>query len=129
LEDQPIRARRPSLVQRLRKWGRRHRPVVVTAGLGLLLALAVLAGSVGWVARDAEARRELTAQAVEQALDEAAWWQQQRRLPEALSAVRRADGLVRGGTADEALRRRVQARLADLELVQALENARNESLA
>src|SRR5262249_5748470 len=73
LEDPPIRARRPSLVQRLRKWGRRHRPVVVTAGLGLLLALAVLAGSVGWVARDAEARRELTAQAVEQALDEAAW--------------------------------------------------------
>ena len=25
LDDQPIRARRPTLLQRLRKWGRRHR--------------------------------------------------------------------------------------------------------
>ena len=28
LEDEPIRARRPSLAQRWRKWARRHRPVV-----------------------------------------------------------------------------------------------------
>src|SRR5262249_781851 len=49
LDDKPIRARRPGAVQRLRKWGRRHQGVVVTASLGLLLALAVVAGSIGWV--------------------------------------------------------------------------------
>src|SRR5262249_27780627 len=31
LKDEPIRARRPSLVQRLRKWSRRHRPVVAAS--------------------------------------------------------------------------------------------------
>jgi WD40 repeat protein/serine/threonine protein kinase len=43
LEDRAIRARRPTLVQRLRKWGRRHPGVVLTAGLAaVLLALVVL---------------------------------------------------------------------------------------
>jgi tetratricopeptide (TPR) repeat protein len=60
---------------------------------------------------------------------ESAAWQKQRRLPEALSAARRADGLVRAGTAEEALRRRVQARLADLELLERLENASLEGAA
>jgi hypothetical protein len=32
LRDEPIRARRPSLAQRGRKWARRHRPVVWSAG-------------------------------------------------------------------------------------------------
>jgi tetratricopeptide (TPR) repeat protein len=129
LDDRPIRARRPSLMQRLRKWGRRHRAAVAAAAVVLVLGSAMLAGSVGWQAHGWEARREQTAQAVAQALDEAALWQQQRRLPEALSAVRRADGLVRGGTADEALRRHVQARRADLELLEALDNARLEGTA
>jgi tetratricopeptide (TPR) repeat protein len=37
LEGQPIRARRPSLVDRAAKWSRRHRPVVMTAALLLVL--------------------------------------------------------------------------------------------
>jgi tetratricopeptide (TPR) repeat protein len=41
-----------------------------------------------------------------------------------LSAARRAEGLVRGGTADETLRRRVRRRCADLELVAELEEVR-----
>jgi WD40 repeat protein len=43
LEDKPIQARRPTLVQRLRKWGRRHPAVVWAAGIVLLLVLASLA--------------------------------------------------------------------------------------
>jgi hypothetical protein len=104
LADEPIRARRPSLAQRTRKWARRHRALVGAAAAVLLLGVAMLAGSIGWQAHAWEARRERTAQAVQQALDEAAAWLKQRRVPEALSAARRADGLVRGGTADEALR-------------------------
>ncbi len=40
LKDEPIRARRPWLVQRARKWARRHRPVVAS---GIVATAAVLA--------------------------------------------------------------------------------------
>lgn len=40
LEDQPIRARRPSLVNRAVKWSRRHRPAVVAGITALILTLA-----------------------------------------------------------------------------------------
>jgi len=49
-------------------------------------------------------------------------------LSEALSAARRADGLLAGADVDEALRQRVQARRADLELLDPLENVRLEKL-
>ncbi len=45
LEDRPILARRPSAVQRLAKWSRRHRPLLAAAGSGLLVALVALAAS------------------------------------------------------------------------------------
>ncbi len=40
LKDEPIRARRPSLLGRARKWSRRHRPVVASA---IVAATAVVA--------------------------------------------------------------------------------------
>jgi serine/threonine protein kinase len=40
LEDKPIRARRPTLVQRVRKWGRRHWSIVAAALVSLLLTAA-----------------------------------------------------------------------------------------
>jgi serine/threonine protein kinase/tetratricopeptide (TPR) repeat protein len=129
LRDEPIRARRPSRLQRLRKWARRHRPVVWSAALGLVGAGLVAAASVGWVVRDQAARRKGTEQGVSAALDESVVWQGRGKVPEALSAARRAAGLVAGGTADEDLRRRVRARLHDLELLEKLENARLESTA
>jgi WD40 repeat protein/serine/threonine protein kinase len=45
LKDEPIRARRPSLVQRARKWARRHRPVVASAmvATAAVLAIAIVA--------------------------------------------------------------------------------------
>jgi tetratricopeptide (TPR) repeat protein len=49
LEDKPIRARRPGLVERLVKWSRRHRGVVRALGAGLVLAVVALAGSTAWV--------------------------------------------------------------------------------
>jgi tetratricopeptide (TPR) repeat protein len=49
LEDRPIRARRPTLRQRLAKWGRRHKGVVGTAVGALVLAVVVLALSTIWV--------------------------------------------------------------------------------
>ncbi len=45
LEHKPIRAKRPSLVRRVAKWSRRHRGVVASAGVLLVLAFAGLASS------------------------------------------------------------------------------------
>jgi serine/threonine protein kinase len=43
LEDKPIRAKRPTLVQRMAKWGRRHKAAMRAAAVVLLLAVAGLA--------------------------------------------------------------------------------------
>jgi serine/threonine protein kinase len=45
LEDRPIKARRPSLRQRVAKWARRHKSVVRAAGAVMLLAVVALAVS------------------------------------------------------------------------------------
>ncbi len=42
LEDKPIRARRPTLVERTTKWSRRHRPIVWSAVAILVVAVAAL---------------------------------------------------------------------------------------
>jgi serine/threonine protein kinase len=83
LEDKPIRARRPTLVQRARKWAIRHRAVVIAAAVVLATALAV--GSVLLAtAYRAEAAQRRLAQAKERLAREAAddmytlmtreWW-------------------------------------------------------
>jgi serine/threonine protein kinase len=66
LEYQPIRARRPTLVHRVRKWGRRHPSVVVASVVLLvLLTLASLASAalvLGEQAKTKHANEELTKQ-------------------------------------------------------------------
>jgi hypothetical protein len=47
LADEPIQARRPGLVERTKKWARRHRPIVATATATLALA-AIIAGGLLW---------------------------------------------------------------------------------
>jgi len=47
LDDQPVRAKRPGVVDRIRKWNRRHRAVVTTAVLTVLLA-AVCGAGLSW---------------------------------------------------------------------------------
>jgi WD40 repeat protein/serine/threonine protein kinase len=62
LEDKPIRARRPTRLQRARKWARRHQPVVWSAGVSavLLLLLAVLGLAVSnvQISREKEQKEE-----------------------------------------------------------------------
>jgi hypothetical protein len=52
LDYRPILARRPTLAERGLKWARRHRPVVIMAGLVVLLALAGFATSTVLIARE-----------------------------------------------------------------------------
>jgi eukaryotic-like serine/threonine-protein kinase len=126
LEDRPIKARRPTLMQRARKWARRRRGAVASAAVAALVSLAALAGCLGWLARDRQARRKATEALVDEALRESEAQGGQGKWAEAVGAARRARGLLEGGPADEGLRRRVDERLADLDLVARLEGVRLE---
>jgi serine/threonine protein kinase/Flp pilus assembly protein TadD len=120
LEDKPIRAKRPTLVQRAAKWGRRHRAAVVATAVVLALALVLLGGTGGWLIQ-----RRLAAEAeARQALAEAQAWQKQARWPEARGAARRAEGLLTGAGDHTELRQRVRELLEDLQMVEELEKIR-----
>jgi tetratricopeptide (TPR) repeat protein/serine/threonine protein kinase len=125
LDDRPIRARRPTWRQVAAKWARRHRGVVWTAAvmLGVLLVL-----SAGFGVYRLQQRAVAQAQA-EQALQEADDFQAEGRWPEALWAARRAEPLLRAGLVSEGLRRRVQERVTDLEMVDRLEQIRLQKAA
>ena len=68
LEDRPIRARRPTLAERARRWGRRHRTLAWSAGMTVLVMALMLAGSIGYVARDRAARLAQTGQRAAEAI-------------------------------------------------------------
>jgi superkiller protein 3 len=85
--------------------------VVLTAATGLFLALAVLAGSFGWMVRDRTAREAVLEERVARALVEADAFCAVDRLPEASEAVKRAEEFLEGSGTREDLRSRVaQAR-------------------
>jgi hypothetical protein len=88
LRHEPIRARRPTLVQRAIKWRRRHRPVVAASAVVLLMTLG-LAGYIASTRHDRAVRRAASEQVILAALQDSQDWQEQRRLLEALSAARR----------------------------------------
>jgi tetratricopeptide (TPR) repeat protein len=120
LEDRPIRARRPSWRQVAGKWARRHRPVVWAAA-AVLLVTSVLSGAAGmwWLQKRAGAEGEARA-----ALQEALLLKEEERWPEALSAVRRARGVLSGVWADGGLRQQVEELDKDLEMARRLQEAR-----
>jgi serine/threonine protein kinase/Tfp pilus assembly protein PilF len=91
--DRPIRARRMSLPERLWRW-RRHNPMVANLIASIAVLLLVIAGGVGWLARDRAARAAALDDELERAGDEAAAQIDHARWPEALAAVVRAEKLL-----------------------------------
>ncbi|MFO0840988.1 MAG: serine/threonine-protein kinase [Gemmataceae bacterium] len=124
LEDQPVRAKRPGLVRRIGKLARRHKAVVAASTTGLLLALTVLAGSVGWAAGEARARRAETARVVGTALDDAKAFLERDKPYEALDAALRAEGLWQQGGEPVELQRPITEMTRDIRLLIRLELAR-----
>jgi serine/threonine protein kinase len=115
LDDKPIRARRPSLRQVATRWARRHRAVVWSVAAVLLVAAVLGAATwASWAQRRAEALA---------ALGEANRLLGQERWPEALSAARRASGVLAGVGADSGLRRQAEELSKDLEIAQRLQEA------
>jgi serine/threonine protein kinase/Tfp pilus assembly protein PilF len=123
LDDRPIVARRPSMLDRALKFFRRYRSAVIAGAIGMILALATLAGSMGWIARDRTARSELTEREVTRALLESTGLGERGKWPEALQAVKRAEGFLAVGGSEQ-LRSRVRAQHNDVDVVLQLEEIR-----
>jgi tetratricopeptide (TPR) repeat protein len=125
LDDRPIRARRPTPLQRLRKWARRNRAVVWAAGTILAVLVLVAAGNWLWLAL----KRGEAEAAVYELLQQADQWQVQKRWPESLAAAQRARALLElaGGSTD--LKQRVEELVSDLKMVRRLEDVRLEQTA
>src|SRR5262249_19306447 len=101
LADEPVLACPPSAWYRLRKFARRNRGRLTAAavlGVALLVVVGAVAGSIGWAARDRDARRARLTGQVELFLDEVDRLEREQKWPEALAAAERAEGgLGRGG--------------------------------
>ncbi len=129
LDDKPIWARRPTVLQKMRKWGRRHKTAVWSATLCLLTVGLVAAASIGWIARDRAARYAKINDEVGKAVQEGSMheeraltlidnpYQWETTLAAGLSALKRAEALLAGDEEmlDPALRARVQALAARLQ--------------
>jgi serine/threonine protein kinase len=128
LEDAPIRARRPTLGQRLRRWGRRHQSLVWSATVCGLLVIGLVAAGLVWQARDeaareraALARQVKTTQAVHDALTKVQSLREQARgsrgaagWTEARAMAKRAEALAESGPVEPELTAQVQSLLREL---------------
>jgi serine/threonine protein kinase/Flp pilus assembly protein TadD len=122
LDDEPVQACPPSAWYRFRKFVRRRRGVLTTAGLVLFLLVALGVGA-GWMVRDQSARVALTDERADSAINDAAALQAKWKWSEALEAVKRAEGILAGGSSEE-LRARARETRKDLEMVLRLEEIR-----
>jgi WD40 repeat protein/serine/threonine protein kinase len=92
LEDRPIRARRPTLGRRLRKWGRRHQGVVGTAVAALvLIAVGSVLAAVFFQRQEAEQRRLAKDAETQRQLAEKNAGEAQRQTGEAQRATEEAN--------------------------------------
>ncbi|MFI5259249.1 MAG: tetratricopeptide repeat protein [Candidatus Limnocylindrales bacterium] len=120
LKDEPIQAKRPTLVQRARKWARRHKAVVGAAVVVLVVVALVVTGE--WL-RFMQ-KRAATAEQVNLALKEATVLQEQQKWGEALAAVKRAAAVLAYGSGDAELRKRTQELGKDLKIAVQLDDLR-----
>jgi tetratricopeptide (TPR) repeat protein len=126
LEDKPIRARRPSLALRVRKWARRRTAAVRAAVFCLVVTLAAIVGSVGWGLGDRAARQREAEAKVLEALDAAAPRLRQGNPwdPALMEAAQRAASLSNGGMVGPECQARVEQLLRDMDMLKRLEKAR-----
>jgi serine/threonine protein kinase/tetratricopeptide (TPR) repeat protein len=93
LADRPIRARRTPWRERAWRWCRRN-PAVASLIASVVVLLLVVAGGIGWAARDSAARAAALDEAVNRDLDGAEAFLEERKWPEAKAALAQADKLL-----------------------------------
>jgi serine/threonine protein kinase/cytochrome c-type biogenesis protein CcmH/NrfG len=104
LRDEPVQACPPSALYRLRKFVRRNKRALATAALLVVVVLAAVAGvagSLGWAARDRAERLAAAERKAKGAVEEATRLQVDKKWPEALEAARRAEAFLAEGGSDE----------------------------
>ena len=116
--DEPITARPPGPIERLRKWSRR-RPTTAALVAAIVLFTIVAIGAGVWLADQRGKRR----QAVEGDLREVALLQQQARWTDAQAALQRAEARLNGSGGGD-LRQRIGHARRDLDLVIELDRIR-----
>jgi serine/threonine protein kinase/tetratricopeptide (TPR) repeat protein len=130
LNDEQVAACPPSAAYRFRKFARRNRRVLATTaivGMVMLVAVSAVAWTIGWANRDRAVRQAAADQKAEIILSEAESWQEQRKWPEALTAVKRAEGML-ASDGSEPLRRRIDELRRDVEMMLRLDDARFQGL-
>jgi tetratricopeptide (TPR) repeat protein len=120
LDDEPVQACPPSVGYKVRKFVRRHRAAVLIAAC-VVLGATVFGVTVTWLQRQQSSLQKQIEGEVNLALGQADLLEKQTKWSEARDAVKRAQGLLGKGTANEALQQRVQERLTDLVLAAELE--------
>jgi serine/threonine protein kinase/Flp pilus assembly protein TadD len=125
--DEPIRARRPTVARRVQNWRRRHKAVVWST----LAIFLILAGAVGWRARDAVAhklemdrQRSVIESEVAGDLEEADADLKKENWDKVDTSLQRAKGRLAGQEFD-ALEAEVDRRVRNLNVVARLEEARS----
>jgi eukaryotic-like serine/threonine-protein kinase len=127
LADEPVQACPPSVVYRFRKFARRNTARLTLAavvGLALVLVLSVVAGSIGWAARDQAARQSEGERRAEVALGEAGRLLEEEKWPEALSFVGQAEAILRSSNGGADLLGQADRLRQHVEMAQSLEVAR-----
>jgi serine/threonine protein kinase/Tfp pilus assembly protein PilF len=121
--DRPIQARRPTPIQRIRKWARRHRSAATAATVCLLVTMGVTLGSVGWVLGERNSRRCQAEATVQEALETAKpGLEQGNPWDHALvSALRQAEAQSQSGLLSPEVQRRVEQLQKDVRMLAELE--------
>jgi serine/threonine protein kinase/Flp pilus assembly protein TadD len=123
LEDRPIQARRPSLVHRARKWGRRHRAVMVAGMVCLMVTMAAAIGSVAWILGDQAARRNEAEGKLRETLEAAEPLLRRGNPsdPALIAEAQRAEALLEGGILGAEWRGRAEQLQKDVRMLATLE--------
>jgi tetratricopeptide (TPR) repeat protein len=119
LEDRAIRARRPSLSKRLRRWCVRHKALVT--GIGVLILSVLILGGLAW-SREQYQQAVLTKEIGED-LRVADVFETEDRWPESLKVLERASARLQTA-GPPPLRERVEQRRKNADMVVRLEDAR-----
>jgi serine/threonine protein kinase/tetratricopeptide (TPR) repeat protein len=125
LNHEPVLAGPPTIRYRVRKFTQRNRTMVATLTLISVLSL-ILAGGLGWIARDQGLRRQEAERRIHEALEmgEPLLREGNPYHPQLISAARKAEAQVSGGSAAMDVEQRVSRMHADLEMLARLEQAR-----
>jgi tetratricopeptide (TPR) repeat protein len=124
LLDEPIRAKRPTLLQRARRWGRRHRAVAWAAAAGVVATVIVLAGSIGWFVAERTLRRDRAVEEAKLAQADVTQLHREGKWRPALALVERVQTLLAHSGAEPALLGQFTELSRDLQMAADLEEIR-----